>query len=262
MGSFWELQLGDHKMSHRGSKGTYVRIFFKPNGNSRNYMSIFARKRGSEAAIEHWYVPLDNFQFSPQEFYQRIEQELNARKIPGLKLSRLKLEESGILSDQREYLRVERERITCDICAAPFGTSFFFSFRFVELPPGITAAQMFGAFFIFCVFFGILGQFVGYVIAFLGFLVVLCGSVYAARDGIAAGFKDPAPSSGNASDAETYYQKDARLMFATTVRTVTEAVVEEVTASKGIKLLKRFQRKPEAGELYEESERPVASSAK
>jgi hypothetical protein len=59
---------------------------------------------------------------------------------------------------------------------------------------------------------------------------------------------------------ETYYREDCRLMFVGTVRGITNTVVEEVTAAKGIKMLKRYERKPIAGDLYAEAERPLPSA--
>ncbi len=90
-----------------------------------------------EQVHKHWYTPVDNFEFASLDFYQRIEKELTARKVPGLSMSRPELSEGGLLSDKRVYLRLKRVRLVFDICAAPFGTSYFFSFRFVELPLGM-----------------------------------------------------------------------------------------------------------------------------
>ena len=95
-----------------------------------------------EEVIEHWYSAVDNFEFASNDFYQRIEQELAARKVPDLEISRVQFSEGGLLSGKREYLRLRRERLVFDICAAPFGTSYFFSFRFVELPLGIKPVEL------------------------------------------------------------------------------------------------------------------------
>src|SRR5688572_16224054 len=96
-----------------------------------------------EEVHQHWYSPVDNFQYATADFYQRIESELAARKVPGLEISRVEFSEGGPLSVKREYLRLKRERFVFDICAAPFGTSYFFSFRLVELPLGIKPLELF-----------------------------------------------------------------------------------------------------------------------
>lgn len=42
--------------------------------------------------------------------------------------------EAGMFSGKREYLRVTRGRFTFDICAAPYGTGFFFSWWLAKSP--------------------------------------------------------------------------------------------------------------------------------
>jgi len=80
-----------------------------------------------ENVVTHWHKLFENFQTSSNDFYTSVELALNSRKIPGLKVSRVKWSEAGVLSPDREYLRIEGERHTFDMCAAPFGTGFFFS---------------------------------------------------------------------------------------------------------------------------------------
>ena len=75
-----------------------------------------------------------SFNYPPLEFYAKVEQELAAHKIPGMEISRVQFAEGGLLSDQRTYLRLMRERLCIDTCAAPFGNIFFFSFRTVYVP--------------------------------------------------------------------------------------------------------------------------------
>src|SRR5207237_5463929 len=64
---------------------------------------------------------------SPGEFYVLIEQQLVRLKIPGTKINRIYFRERGVSSARRLYLRVNRGKLTFDLCAAPFGSSFFFS---------------------------------------------------------------------------------------------------------------------------------------
>src|ERR1700742_4844259 len=92
--------------------------------------------------LEKWHSFFDNFQTSSTEFYGMIEEELKARKIPGLTMSQVKWKEGGVLSDERLYLRLVRERWVFDICAAPFGRGDFFSSRFTELPIKISPVAL------------------------------------------------------------------------------------------------------------------------
>src|SRR4051794_37547329 len=83
---------------------------------------------------QHWYVPLLDFRISTQEFYSAIEKELDERKVPDLEVARVEFAEGGLLSAQRQYLRLRRERLVFDICSAPFGSSWFFSLRGAVIP--------------------------------------------------------------------------------------------------------------------------------
>jgi hypothetical protein len=215
-----------------------------------------------EEVHKHWYAPLDNFQFNTGEFYRMVEKELAMRKVPNLQMSRVELSEGGILSDKREYLRLKRERLVFDICAAPFGTSYFFSFRFIELPLGIKPVEM----IVFLVGVGLafvlLVKLLGTIYGILVFLLLLVAGVWLMRNAVALGLKDldatllKTPVIGPLYELlfrkETYYREDTRLMYLSTVNSITERLVEEVTAAKGVTLLKRYDRRPTLGELYQE----------
>src|SRR5690348_8792461 len=121
---------------------------------------------------KHWYSAIDNFQFLSSDFYRMIQEQLDLRKVPGLEVSRIEFSEGGLLSHKREYLRLKRERLVFDICAAPFGTSYFFSFRLVELPLGIKPLELViffvGSAILFALFLKIFGWFYGpFVLIFL-----------------------------------------------------------------------------------------------
>jgi hypothetical protein len=219
--------------------------------------------------LNHWYAPVDNFQFVTSEFYQMIEKELQARKVPGLEISRVEFSEGGLLSDKREYLRLKRERLVFDICAAPFGTSYFFSFRFVELPLGIKPLELLIFWVGLVLTFGLLAKLFGTISGILLFLALVVGAIWFLRNVIALGLKDldatllKTPVVGPIYEIffrkETYYRQDTRLMYLTTVNNITKALVDEVTAAKGIKLVKRYERRPIFGELYQEKTSSPAS---
>jgi hypothetical protein len=77
--------------------------------------------------LSHWHHLLENFSESSQSFYSKLEQAINKRKIPDVKISRIDYREGGIFSAKREYLRIKRKELRFDICAAPFGNGFFVS---------------------------------------------------------------------------------------------------------------------------------------
>jgi len=77
--------------------------------------------------ISHWHHLLENYSESSQNFYSQLEQATKQKNIPDIKVSRIDYREGGIFSAKREYLRVKRKGLLFDICAAPFGNSFFIS---------------------------------------------------------------------------------------------------------------------------------------
>jgi len=50
-------------------------------------------------------------------------------EIPHIYFERAIKSEGGILNDKREYIVVSRSSLSYILCAAPFGTSFFISWR-------------------------------------------------------------------------------------------------------------------------------------
>ncbi len=68
----------------------------------------------------YWIRSANGFSLSPLEFYEALERELAALKIPGLEISRQKYAEGGLLSAKRIYLRIMRERLVFLVCVAPF----------------------------------------------------------------------------------------------------------------------------------------------
>ncbi len=77
--------------------------------------------------LSHWYHSIENLQESPQKFYNNLVEAITQRKIPGIDISRIDYREGGVFSAKRTYLRVRRKEHIFDICAAPFGSGFFFS---------------------------------------------------------------------------------------------------------------------------------------
>jgi len=224
----------------------------------------FSKKKGE--VISHWYSLIDGFNASTKEFYDAVEKEVKQRQLPGLELFHVDFSEGGVLSAKREYLRMTRERLVFDVCAAPFGTSFFFSCRFVEIPAVIQPWQLIVLFLVFgiaipfsfvmCVkFFGMLAPFI-WPIAWIALFVL---TIYTMRNAVALGLKDldatlvKSPIIGPIYERwfrrETYYREDTRIMYRETIDAVVKAKVEEVTGAKGIKLIRFNDYSPHL-ELY------------
>jgi len=210
--------------------------------------------------IDHWYSLVPGFNASSKEFYEAVERELKDRKVPGLEMFQVDFAEGSFLSAKREYLRMTRERLVFDICAAPFGTSYFFSCRFAEIPAVIRLWQLLvvlvAALMIVALTFRCFGLILGAVALVAGFAFL----IYMLRNAVAMGLRDldatliKSPVLGpiyeNWFRKETYYRQDTRLMYRDTVNDVVKAKVEEATCAKGIKLLKFNDYSPILGELY------------
>jgi hypothetical protein len=252
--------------------GSQVEITIQSKGN------MFGFFKSKADVIDHWYALVPGFNSSTKEFYEAVEKELKEREVPGLEIFHVDFAEGGIASNKREYLRMTRERLVFDICAAPFGKAYFFSCRFAEIPAvvnlweflalvlGICGAGFLGL-IVFSKIFGLLGLI---MYPFL-FLAALVAAIYIMRNAVAMGLKDldasliKTPIIGPIYEAwfrkETYYRQDTRLMYCDTVNAVVKAKVEEATGAKGIKLVRYMENCPLLNELYKPKDVPLPKGA-
>ena len=95
-----------------------------------------------------------------------------------------------MLSQKREYLRMTRERLVFDICAAPFGTAFFFSCRFAQIPAVIRLWQLLivivGVFMVTMLAL----RYAGIILGPLLLLAALVLLIYVLRNAVSMGLKD------------------------------------------------------------------------
>ena len=217
--------------------------------------------------MEHWYSLVPGFSTSTKDFYAAVETELKERQVPGLDIAYVDFAEGGVLSAKRQYLRFTRERLVFDICAAPFGTAFFFSCRFAQIPAVVKIWELLVLLIGLCavgfwglvIFSKVLGFFglILFPLLLLAFIVV---AIYTMRNAVAMGLKDldasliKMPVIGAIYEAwfrkETYYRHDTRLMYCDTINAVVKAKVEEVTGEKGIKLVKFNDYNSVVNEFY------------
>ena len=210
--------------------------------------------------LSHWYSLIPGFNTSSKDFYESVETELKVREVPGLEISRVEFSEGGLLSGKREYLRMTRERLVFDICAAPFGTAYFFSCRFAEIPAVIQLWQLAILLVAFLVMVFVAWRYAGLWLGSLILIAVFALIFYTLRNAVAMGLHDfdamliKSPVVGPIYERffrkETYYRQDTRLMYCDTVNEVVKARVEETTGAKGIKLIKFNEYSAILGELY------------
>lgn len=235
-------------------------------------MSSKSTARQSADVLSHWYTLVEDVQFSAQEFYQSLETEINIRKLPRLHMERIEYHEGGVVSDKRIYLRFMRERFAFDVCAAPFGTAYFFSLRLIEKPREGWLA-VFGTF----VALGALYKLLFFLVPreahplwyFGGIIALIVLSYFITRliqskqaTGIAQGAKPLPDIDGfllnlpgigqlyESSRKDTYYRHDTRLLFQTLVTDIVKRKVEDVTSAKGVKLVNSYSYSPILEELY------------
>ncbi len=241
-------------------------------------MILSKNPRQPSNVVSHWYTVTEGMHFSAVEFYDSIEEELTNRKVPRLRARRVEYHEGSALSDRRLYLRLARERFAFEACAAPFGTDFFFSLRFVEIPRGgwVQLTLLFLA--VASAIYG-LSQLALYAYyraglqfwVILGLLTVL-GILFSVRrqrkrneKWIGAGETKPRvmpdfdaillslPVIGEWYEKvrkETYYRYDTRVVFHSLITEIVKKRVEHVTAAHGVKLLRTYDYNPILGELY------------
>ncbi|MDZ4697504.1 MAG: hypothetical protein SGI86_20375 [Deltaproteobacteria bacterium] len=239
----------------------------------------FGKRQPQLVLWSHWCKLIENLAFSPEEFYDRTTAGLLAREIPKLKEQRVRINEGGLLSAKRLYLRLKRERIVIDICGAPFGTGFFVSWRLLEVPLrvnwfaliAITAVCLYAAWFLMSGQPSIGRSYrfdrmarsvdvwqVAYSLVILLVWLVIVGALL--RKVIAFALKDvdgailQIPVIGPLYERfirqMTYYRVDIALMFQQAVHAAVIEVVDEITQAKGLPLLTADERKPIFNDLY------------
>lgn len=230
-----------------------------------------SEKSPGAEVIEHWYSLVPSQYFSSKEFYEHIEVAIKAQQVPALDASRVDLSEGGALSAKREYLRFKRERLTFDICAAPVGVNYFFSYRFYAEPAVVNAWEVLAAMLVLGALLVASIRFVGLVLGPL-LLLMACGYlVWLMRSAIGAGLRDvdasllKLPILGPIYEAcfrkDSYYRQDVRIAYCSIVSGIVKQEVARITGEKGVKLLREFTYSPIMGELYKAKETAVSSAS-
>lgn len=227
-------------------------------------------KRDAEV-LDHWVSFAENFQVPSSEVYDAILAELKERQVPDLDVDRIEFAEGGPLSPKRVYLRMMRESLVFDVCAAPFGAGSFFSCRTAVIKReasllvlGILAAICAAVgYVVLHVFSIILGSIVvGAVAEAFLFLLIL----HVLRNANVLGFQSldtflfRLPLFGPVYEQflrkETYYRHDSRLCYVNVVKDVVKKQADRAIAANGVQMTKQYERAPILGELY----KPVYSS--
>lgn len=87
----------------------------------------FIFSKNIENHHSNWNTLIDDFEYSPKEFYSRLKTELESHGITRIKIKEEYIKEGGTMSYSRIYLRVIWKDYQYDICGAKFGHGFFVS---------------------------------------------------------------------------------------------------------------------------------------
>jgi hypothetical protein len=204
-----------------------------------------------EAALGHWSKLFPGLQTPPLDFYARVETAVQRRAIPNTVVERVEFREGGAFSGIRQYLRVRRRREVFDICGAPFGNDFFFSWWFAEVKPTLPKAATIVIVFLYL---GIVGFFVERFGPYYGplALVLIVPLLLFVASNLGKPETDDfilqLPFIGQLYERLfrpiTYYRIDTSEMFQQAVQKLVMDVIEEVTAANGIRALTELERKP------------------
>lgn len=210
----------------------------------------------SAEVISHWHQSIEGLSTSSQDFYASIEKALQGKEAPGLRLARLVTSEGGVLSAQREYLSVGYQRFTFEICGAPFGKDFFFSWWLIKRSPSISA--LWGLLILIGLPILILMLFatVGFFKTLLLSLIALVAMVLVLRHFLSQGsvlVEDAIlamPIIGllyqRLARPVTYYSEDTRLMFENTVHRTVVQIVEGLLTLNKLPALAPEKTKPQS----------------
>lgn len=221
--------------------------------------------------VTHWSKKLDDYYTPTLEFYAAVESALRRRNVPGLYAYRIKWSEGGITAPDREYLRIKGEFFCIDLCAAPFGTGFFFSSWSTVRRPRHLILVGFG-FFVATLFLCVVAQQVvdpivgqllansvlAFVTPWISFMLDMALSVLAllalVRVATRAGKTElelnvlALPIVGSLYRQlfapESFYRIDTLEMFHATVHTAMLEVIDGLLTTKGLRALSGDERKP------------------
>lgn len=204
--------------------------------------------------VSHWHKLFTAYHTSSQDFYGLVEEAIRRREVPNARLSRVAWREGGVISAEREYLRVSRERLNFDICAAPFGTGFFFSWWLARLPIGVEAILYYlvilgvanGALMAMYLSDGCSGIGLSLFI-FFGLMMLLGGAVRLGRVGseeVVLNLPYVGPLYEKIFQPQTYFRSDSEIMFQEAVHEAVLEVIESLTMAHGFKALSDSEREP------------------
>jgi len=218
------------------------------------YAIILAVKTPSPFVKGNWSTLIENFQASPKEFYVSVERAIASRQVPDINKSRVDWKEGGLLTAFREYLRISREKLVFDICAAPYGTGFFISWWLAELRPSAIGPTLVVLGIVFLLYdrlafyFGFATASI-YTLIGLILIVLLLGILVNRSPGANwVRYVLVIPLIGKMIERffmpPTYYRMDTEAMFKASIEQSVKEVLNQMLQAKGLRALTELELKP------------------
>lgn len=210
----------------------------------------------SAEVISHWHQSVEGLSTSTLDFYAAVEKALREKEVADLRIERIEVPEHGILSAQRLYLGVSYGRLRFDICAAPFGKDFFFSWWLVKRTPGFAALSGCASTLVLLQVVFVVGATYGFFRSFFyaGIAIIVAGAIlrsssadrwHVVEDTILA-----TPVIGllytKFVKPVTYYSEDTRLMFEDTVHRIVLDVVGGILTLNKLPQMRPQEVKPQS----------------
>lgn len=220
----------------------------------------------------HWGAIVPGIHFSAQEFFAQLETAIRAHQWPGVELLRVAYTEAGLLSAQREYLRVIRQRQVFDVGASPFGQDFFFTLREAELRPQVSPATLIILLMTLGMVLTLLISASGIIAGLIQFVGLLVLGVFVLLNVLRMGLTRldgilmRIPVIGPVYEtwfrsSSSYFQHDTRMAF---LKLMDELVKEHVNATaseKGVQWLDCYEHQPLLDGFYKSGKRATATQA-
>jgi len=241
------------KMALAITAGTVLGMFFLLLGD-------WTQKSSTELLGDPWCQLFENISASPSDVYAAVEKCVGAREVPGLETTREFWHEGGALSAQREYLRFARERLVFEICAAPFGTGFFLSFRTAVIPLVIDPLAIFCFLFLVGAALAVLVSVFGLIWGAIILVFSLCALLFLMRAAVGRGLANvdrvlmKTPLVGPLYELfirhDTYYRLDTRAMYVQAVQNAVSEAFQSMFGAQGVNLLSHTVSKPAMEAIY------------
>ncbi len=210
--------------------------------------------------VSNWHTLIDDFNTSSLDFYEAVQEAVNLREVPDVTFDRVTFKEGGLASAKREYLRIERKNVAFDLCGAPFGNSFFFSWWLCRLGPAHPFLYLLG--FLAAVFvapwilaFPFRNSCSYFLVLPIMFVAVIAGLALLARKEVFGPEEHilAIPVLGwiyeKIFNPITYYSLDTALMFQESIRRAVNDVIDGLLDEKGLRALSEDQKRPSIRDL-------------